>query len=278
MGLSTDPDGQARLMDNDRYLQALRQRSAVMPYGMPVSSDPDASDAYGQGVVRGVAKNLRARAGDFINALRSPMETLGGIVETGKQIVRDPKGSVRAMAQAEALRAANVASGPEAAGEYAASFLDPLRLAGAVRRGLPPAIAMAAPTDKPMTMQQAYKISPKSLHSDRLNKMTPEELEDLADELYEELSSVSDDTRSFGPNYSAMEPAGFLNEYFQNNAGKFSGDWNSIVRDFLRQHVDTNPRRVGESLRSAGRSVAEYKFNEPNAVREALKAAAKRTD
>ena len=265
-------------MDNDRYMQALRQRSAVMPYGMPVSSDPEASDAYGEGVVRGVAKNLRARAGDFINALRSPMETLGGIVETGKQIVRDPMGSVRAMAQAEALRAANTASGPEAAGEYAASFLDPLRFAGAVRRGLPPAIAMAAPTDKPMTMQQAYKISPKSLHSDRLNKMTPEELEDLADELYEELSSVSDDTRSFGPNYSAMEPAGFLNEYFQNNAGKFSGDWNSIVRDFLRQHVDTNPRRVGESLRSAGRSVAEYKFNEPNAVREALKAAAKRTD
>jgi hypothetical protein len=136
-------------MDNDRYLQALRQRSAVMPYGMPVSSDPEASDAYGEGVVRGVAKNLRARAGDFINALRSPMETLGGIVETGKQIVRDPKGSVRAMAQAEALRAANVASGPEAAGEYAASFFDPLRVAGALK---------AAPQAQTLNWPQPDKI------------------------------------------------------------------------------------------------------------------------
>ena len=142
-------------MDNDRYVQALRQRSAVMPYGMPVSSDPDGSDAYGQDVVRGVVKGLGARASDFISALRSPRETLGGIVETGKQIVRDPKGSFRAVAQAEALRAANAASDPSAAGEYAASFLDPLRFAK-VFRGVQDMPAM--PESKHTTLEQNNQL------------------------------------------------------------------------------------------------------------------------
>ena len=87
-------------MDNDRYMQALRQRSAVMPYGMPVSSDPEASDAYGEGVVRGVAKNLRARAGDFINALRAKGNDEISVLEAGnidlgnRPLVRNPDGSI----------------------------------------------------------------------------------------------------------------------------------------------------------------------------------------
>jgi hypothetical protein len=215
VGLSTDPDGQARLMDNDRYLQALRQRSAVMPYGMPVSSDPEASDAYGEGVVRGVAKNLRARAGDFINALRSPMETLGGIVETGKQIVRDPKGSVRAMAQAEALRAANTASGPEAAGEYAASFFDPLRFAGAVRRGLPPAIAMAdEPTrlELPKSAQQLKKLQDMAFDEYKKGEISWDDYTSRADKLIDARVKIE------------------LAEQRATNLGKIKPVWKSMTR------------------------------------------------
>jgi len=183
-------------MDNDRYLQALRQRSAVMPYGMPVSSDPEASDAYGEGVVRGVAKNLRARAGDFINALRSPMETLGGIVETGKQIVRDPKGSVRAMAQAEALRA-------------------PLRFAGAVRRGLPPAIAMAdEPTrlELPKSAQQLKKLQDMAFDEYKKGEISWDDYTSRADKLIDARVKIE------------------LAEQRATNLGKIKPVWKSMTR------------------------------------------------
>jgi hypothetical protein len=186
-------------------------------------------------------------------------------------------GALPGVGQAMALRdleRARRAKDP-AAGAMAAASLIPFGKALPSSRTPVSMMAEQAPK-KPMTLAQAFRVSPQSLHSEKLNKMSAEDLESLADDLYEEIQSVSDDVRSYGPNYAVQEPAGYLFEYLQNNAGKFTGDWNSIVRDFLETHVDKNPQRVGQALRAAGRAVAQYKFNEPDAVKVAAEAMAKK--
>lgn len=186
-------------------------------------------------------------------------------------------GSLPGVGQAMALRdleRARRAKDPVAGAMAAASFIP---FGKALPSSQAPVSMMAEKAlKKPMTLAQAFRVSPQSLHSEKLNKMNAEDLESLADDLYEEIQSVFDDARSYGPNYAIQEPSAYLFEYLQNNAGRFTGDWNSIVRDFLATHVDKSPQRVGQALRAAGRSVAQYKFNEPDAVKVAAEAMAKK--
>jgi hypothetical protein len=97
--------------------------------------------------------------------------------------------------------------------------------------------------------------APAELHADKLNAMSLEQLQDLASEIMEEVDSVDDDIRSTGRDYSLSEPIGFLYDYFERNQGSLSGDWDAIVRDFVRDNVDRNPKRIISALRDAGRRI-----------------------
>lgn len=96
---------------------------------------------------------------------------------------------------------------------------------------------------------------PAELSSEQLNKMTSEELEDLAEELFEESTYVTDETRSFGRETALEEGLGFLWEYFDENRGNFSGNWDAIVRDFVRSKVERDAKRITSTLRDAGRRI-----------------------
>jgi hypothetical protein len=96
---------------------------------------------------------------------------------------------------------------------------------------------------------------PAELHADQLNKMTAQELENLAEELFEEATYVSDETRSFGRENVLDEGLGFLYGYFEENAGKFLGNWDAIVRDFVNSEVNRGKKNVTSSLRDAGRRI-----------------------
>jgi hypothetical protein len=96
---------------------------------------------------------------------------------------------------------------------------------------------------------------PAELHADQLNKMTAQELEDLAEELFEEATYVTDETRSFGRENVLDEGLGLLWGYFEKNAGQFSGNWDAIVRDFVRSEIDRGQKNLTSSLRDAGRRI-----------------------
>lgn len=59
--------------------------------------------------------------------------TAQGLGQFGKALVTDPIGTGRAMVSGELERARTASTSPEAAGEYAGSFIDPMRIAKALR-------------------------------------------------------------------------------------------------------------------------------------------------
>lgn len=59
--------------------------------------------------------------------------TAQGLGQFGKALVTDPVGTGRAMVSGELERARTASTSPEAAGEYAGSFIDPMRIAKALR-------------------------------------------------------------------------------------------------------------------------------------------------
>ena len=63
--------------------------------------------------------------------------TAQGLGQFGKALVTDPVGTGRAMVSGELERARTASTSPEAAGEYAGSFIDPMRIAKALRRAAP---------------------------------------------------------------------------------------------------------------------------------------------
>jgi hypothetical protein len=223
---------------------------------------------YAQNVSAGLGYGLTNQLRGVEQLVRDPVTAFRESLTAIGQLASNPAVALQMLRE---LRQ-RAAAGPLGFGEVTGELLPTPG-----RRPPSNALRMAAAPKKPTTLAQAFRVSPQSLHAEKLNSMSAEELESLADDLYEEIQSVSDDARSFGPNYAIQEPAGYLFEYLQNNAGKFTGDWNSIVRDFLASHVDKNPQRVGQALRAAGRSVAQYRFNEPDAVKEVAKAMTKNT-
>lgn len=62
--------------------------------------------------------------------------TAQGLGQFGKALVTDPVGTGRAMVSGELERARTASTSPEAAGEYAGSFIDPMRIAKALK-GMP---------------------------------------------------------------------------------------------------------------------------------------------
>lgn len=97
--------------------------------GMQPPADPE----FSAGFLRGAASNLSGRARDALQLLlelRSPLsdkprtrELVRGAADLGASFVRDPEGTLKGMGTAEVDRLEDAAAGPEAAGEYAASFL-----------------------------------------------------------------------------------------------------------------------------------------------------------
>lgn len=97
--------------------------------GMQPPADPE----FSAGFLRGAASNLSGRARDALQLLlelRSPLsdkprtrELVRGAADLGASFVRDPEGTLKGMGTAEVDRLEGAAAGPEAAGEYAASFL-----------------------------------------------------------------------------------------------------------------------------------------------------------
>jgi hypothetical protein len=72
---------------------------------------------------------------------RQPTPTLDataqGLGQIGKALVTDPVGAGKAIIGGEINRARSAASSPAAAGEYAGGFIDPMRIAKALRRAAP---------------------------------------------------------------------------------------------------------------------------------------------
>lgn len=92
------------------------------------------------GFLRGVGGNLAGRAQSAYDLATTPSRwipeaknAVTGLVEFGKAAISDPAGTGRAIAQGEVQRASQAAGSPEAMGDYAANFIDPLRLAKALR-------------------------------------------------------------------------------------------------------------------------------------------------
>lgn len=63
--------------------------------------------------------------------------TVQGLGQVGKALVTDPIGTGKAVIGGEIDRARSAASSPAAAGEYAGGFIDPMRIAKALRRAAP---------------------------------------------------------------------------------------------------------------------------------------------
>lgn len=63
--------------------------------------------------------------------------TVQGLGQVGKALVTDPVGTGKAIIGGEIDRARAAASSPAAAGEYAGGFIDPMRIAKALRRAAP---------------------------------------------------------------------------------------------------------------------------------------------
>lgn len=114
------------------------------------------------GFLRGLGGNLAGRAESAYNLATTPsrwipeaQNVVTGLVELGKAAISDPAGTGRAIAQGEVQRASQAAGSPKEMGEYAANFIDPLRLAKALRYRGP--ILEAAPNyrmaHRPMTVE-----------------------------------------------------------------------------------------------------------------------------
>lgn len=87
------------------------------------------------GMLRGAGRGLYGIVEPFL----SPRETARGLLATGQEFARDPGAATKSMLQAEVDRAIAAPQNPEALGEYAASFVNPFRVAGSMRRMMSPA-------------------------------------------------------------------------------------------------------------------------------------------
>jgi hypothetical protein len=87
------------------------------------------------GMLRGAGRGLYGIVEPFL----SPRETARGLLATGQEFARDPGAATKSMLQAEVDRAIAAPQDPEALGEYAASFVNPFRVAGSMRRMMSPA-------------------------------------------------------------------------------------------------------------------------------------------
>ena len=76
------------------------------------------------GMLRGAGRGLYG----MVEPLLSPIETGRGLLAMGQAFATDPKATATAMAQSEMQRAMQAPQSPEAFGEYAASFVNPLRV------------------------------------------------------------------------------------------------------------------------------------------------------
>lgn len=95
----------------------------------------------------GVATNLGNRARDIapivmetvdprpLQARPATMKMLGDVASIGKAIVTDPVGTGKSIVSGEADRAKLAMNNPRSMGEYAGSFIDPLRIASALSKG-----------------------------------------------------------------------------------------------------------------------------------------------
>lgn len=88
--------------------------------------------------------------------------TAQGLGQFGKALVTDPIGTGRAMVSGELERARTASTSPEAAGEYAGSFIDPMRIAKTLKK-MP---SVNRITQTPEKMPSAFEQKLRELYGD----------------------------------------------------------------------------------------------------------------
>jgi len=125
------------------YLGAMRDRAAEFGSGVAGTLANRARDVGGMAYEALTSDpNIgRMNTAEFAQAAasRAPTPRLDaagqGAVELGRAVLTQPVQTGKALVQGEVDRARQAMTSPRAAGEYAGSMVDPLRLASALRRG-----------------------------------------------------------------------------------------------------------------------------------------------
>jgi hypothetical protein len=187
---------------------------------------------FARGAVRGIGENVNS----LLQMIRHPGNALMGFADAGKALARNPRGTVNALLSAEGNRFRNALTSPEAMGEYAGSFVDPMRMAKALK----------APVMSEIT---AYHGTPHNFDQFDMSKIgTGEGAQIYGHGLY--FAESPHVAKTYTPRDPAMEKR-LMTQYSRAEA---AGDYDaaSVFEDALLHKSPSEVRRLREEMLNSG--------------------------